>query len=314
MWEKDMGFNAVAFPLPDSYGLDVKTYLDQEGFEYSTLYLTQYYLDPPDPAQTQYSNYIAVGLLKDNPRSNIDLRVEPGTFQYTRFLEYDISVEIGASYTFFDDVTVKAADMRSNLNSSGLYTPAPYTVLLSYEDATQEALSGYPTFLMNLSAADKERLEVLGNEMGFSVNTAQSRAKSIMNGYSNYIELFSLFSILLCLVVVTFIFSLTYSIMLGRYREFMLYRVFGAAQMAIEKIVILENIVTSIISMAISIAGVVGVIRLILGMMGITGIYVIPPLTMLYLMLGGAMFVTLISILVARIFDFNHVIEVLRSE
>ncbi|GHU78338.1 hypothetical protein AGMMS49992_28780 [Clostridia bacterium] len=312
VWEYEMLYGAS---VQTSDSADAGPILTANGFAYDTIYTKSFIA--PDPPPSNAGRAYVVAILRKGEGSNVELRVEPGTFAANWFFLFNERVEVGESFAFFGELELLCAREISNLNTTGMMSSVTFSAVLDYADAGDYIDDTWSTaYLLQPTQAQKARLVELGSEQGWYVTTPERHADSIRAVYAAYLSLIYLVCVLLSVAVLVFIFSLTMVSAMTRRREFAIYRVYGASGRSADGIVMLENAFIAVVAACLTTAQVLGIFKLVgMALTSLGGVSYTMPVWVMAAAVGiSAGFNSLVALGVMRALKSGRTVDILREE
>lgn len=308
-WKHEVGYTAAGEGDPNL----LKQLWEAEGFAYATVFQKSFYVTTV-PEGSNAAPYNSVVVIQDQDPASKPLYVEPGTFIATPLFMVLNPVEKGGSFAFFDEPLLLCKEV-SHSYTTGMFTPVAFTALLSYEDAKDSIDGSFRvSYLLDLSPEETLRLEELSRQHGFLIYTSKNFTTSLRMAYANYMTLLSLVCALLSLTVAVFVFSLAYVVVWMRRREFTTYKVFGASQRDVERMIRTENILIAILAAVATTAMVTGLFSLLLQNLAFRNIpYSMPIWVVLCVVLCAVLFMAALTMAVIKSFQFGRTVDVLRD-
>lgn len=302
-WTDKQGFN-VCVTMYYSLEKDFEAKLKEHSFKYFRIYtkLVNYKNDK--------SPYY-LGILRDENHIAKKLTVKQGEFHADPLFMNRAKVLLNESYSFNSDLELKLTQKTSK---NGL-SPLSYTVLVNYNDIKTQISNNYQVnFLLLLENEDLIQLEEIVKPLKVTMTTASTIVNLLRDGFSNYIVLIYITCLLLSIVIIIFMFALTYSLVLLRKKEFSIYRVLGASQNNIRNIIIIENICIAVISSLQTIVWTLSIFNLFSYIFTGSVKYIIPIWVIILIVFGISLVFWLISLIVIKTFQFGRAVDVLRSD
>lgn len=220
-------------------------------------------------------------------------------------------VLLNESYSFNSDLELKLTQKTSK---NGL-SPLSYTVLVNYNDIKTQISDNYQVnFLLLLENEYLIQLEDMVKPLKVTMTTSSTIVNLLRDGFSNYIVLIYITCLLLSIVIIIFMFALTYSLVLLRKKEFSIYRVLGASQNNIKNIIIIENICIAVISSFQTIIWTLSIFNLFSYIFTGSVKYIIPIWVIILIVFGISFLFGLISLIAIKTFQFGRAVDVLRSD
>jgi ABC-type antimicrobial peptide transport system permease subunit len=315
LWEGELGYG-MSIAMQDQTKVDeAMSILDNEGYSYDIIYRKLIYFRKPEKSMYNAKPYSFIAILKDNASSGVHLDATPGSLGVGMSFMKTHLLEIGEGYEIIDNLTLPISHQIESLYETEIVSSFSFSALISYDDAASHVDQTWERILLlSPAGSDIQRLRHLGLKNGWLVITAETYVGTIKTLYANYFSIIAIVGVSLLVVVFVCIVSLTFVDMLGRRREFLVYRIFGASTAQIRKLCIIENAWKALLTAIVVLGG----LALLFTQMFRFLSYNIPYTAPWWISLGAPLVVIIcvssVTLIVSRIFDYGRMVDVLRME